>query len=105
MAEWPYRIYTHFHLSGYVNEQNCRIWGTANPQVLIIVEKPMHPQRVTVWCDEDEQGYLWPIFKDIDLGNICVTQTMKQSTFSVGSLKIELLAVLVKCIGYRAVAI
>ena len=38
----------HFHLSGYVNKQNCRIWGTENPHVF--VEKPMHPQRVTVWC-------------------------------------------------------
>ena len=38
----------HFHLSGFVNKQNCRIWANDNPRV--IVEKPMHPQRVTVWC-------------------------------------------------------
>jgi transposase len=23
----------HFHLGGYVNKQNCRIWGSENPQV------------------------------------------------------------------------
>jgi len=40
----------HFHLGGYVNKQNC-IWGSENPHV--VVEKPMHPQRVTVWCDFD----------------------------------------------------
>ena len=36
----------HFHLGGYVNKQNYRIWGSENPKV--IVEKPFHPQRVTV---------------------------------------------------------
>lgn len=38
----------HFHLGGYVNKQNCRIWGTENPHA--VVNKPMHPDRVTVWC-------------------------------------------------------
>ena len=38
----------HFYLDGFVNCQNCRIWGSENPHV--IVEKPMHPQRATVWC-------------------------------------------------------
>jgi len=36
----------HFHLGGYVNKQNCHIWGSENPHV--VMEKPMHPQRVTV---------------------------------------------------------
>nr|XP_022920706.1 uncharacterized protein LOC111429121 [Onthophagus taurus] len=29
----------HFHLGGFVNKQNCRIWGSENPRV--IVEKPL----------------------------------------------------------------
>ena len=37
----------HFDLGGYVNRQNCRIWGTENPHAYI--EKPTHPKRVTVW--------------------------------------------------------
>jgi len=37
---------TYFHVKGYVNKQNCRIWSTENPNV--IIEKPMHPPRVTV---------------------------------------------------------
>ena len=35
----------HFHLEGYVNQQNCRIWGSQNPKM--IIEKPLYPQRVT----------------------------------------------------------
>ena len=38
----------YFHLCDYVNKQNYRIWGSENSHV--VMEKPMHPQRVTVWC-------------------------------------------------------
>ena len=37
----------HLHLGGYVNKQNCRFWGSENPKM--IIEKPLYPQRVTVW--------------------------------------------------------
>ena len=43
----------HFDLGGYVKKQNCRIWGTENPNAYI--EKPTHPKRANVWC-----GF-WPI--------------------------------------------
>ena len=82
----------HFHLSGYVNKQNCRIWGNENPRASM--EKQIQPQRVTVWCGfwaggviglyffEDKHGnaetvngdryrskisnFLWPILDDMD---------------------------------------
>ncbi|GFV71468.1 uncharacterized protein TNCV_4562201 [Trichonephila clavipes] len=38
----------HFWLNGYVTKQNCRICSEANPQVY--VEKPLHPEKLTVWC-------------------------------------------------------
>ncbi|GFW40790.1 transposase [Trichonephila clavipes] len=38
----------HFWLNGYVNNQNCRIWSEANPQVY--VKKPLHPEKLTIWC-------------------------------------------------------
>ncbi|GFV03258.1 putative transposase [Trichonephila clavipes] len=38
----------HFWLNGYVNKQNCRIWSEANPQVY--VERPLPPEKLTVWC-------------------------------------------------------
>ena len=37
---------THFNLGGYVNKQNCRIWGKENPHSYI--EKPTQPKRATV---------------------------------------------------------
>ncbi|GFU92524.1 hypothetical protein TNCV_4794531 [Trichonephila clavipes] len=39
----------HFWLNGYVNKQNCHIWSEVNPQVY--VETPLHPEKLTVWCD------------------------------------------------------
>ena len=38
----------HFTLGEYVNKQNCRIWGPENSQ--IIEERPLHPEKVNVWC-------------------------------------------------------
>ncbi|KAL7631743.1 UNVERIFIED_CONTAM: hypothetical protein RMT77_017952 [Armadillidium vulgare] len=57
----------HFHLSGFVNKQNCSIWANAaNPRV--IVEKPMHPQRVTVWCGLWAGGIIGPYFFQNEAG-------------------------------------
>ena len=38
----------YFDLGGYVNKENCRIWGKENRHAY--TEKPAHPKRVTVWC-------------------------------------------------------
>ena len=73
----------HFYLGGYVNKQNCRIWGIENPHAYI--EKPTHPKRVTVWCgfwsrgligsffSENEQRteFLFTKIEEEDIGNIC----------------------------------
>ena len=31
----------HFHLGGYINKQNCRIWGSENSKM--IIEKHLYP--------------------------------------------------------------
>ena len=92
----------HFDFGGYVNKQNCRIWGTENPHSYI--EKPTHPKRVTVWCGfccreciigpfcfKNNQGeavtvvngdryrtmlneFLFTKIKKGDIGNICFQQ-------------------------------
>lgn len=56
----------HFHIGGYVNKQNCRIWGSENPHVT--VEKQMHPQRVTVWCGFWSGGIIGPFFFENERG-------------------------------------
>ena len=38
----------YFTLDGYVKKQNCHIWGAENYQ--IIEERPLHPEKLTVWC-------------------------------------------------------
>ena len=57
---------THFHLGGYVNKQNCRIWGSKNSKM--IIEKPLYPQGVTVWCDFWAGGIIGPYFFENEAG-------------------------------------
>lgn len=57
----------HFHLGGFVNKQNCRIWAAENPRT--IVEKPLYPQKVTVWCAFFANGIIGPYFFENDTGN------------------------------------
>ena len=44
----------HFWLNGFVNKQNMRHWSATNPNVLL--ETPLHPQKVTVWCGFHARG-------------------------------------------------
>ena len=57
----------HFHLGGYVNKQNCRIWGTENSHV--IIEKPMHPPRVIFQCALWSGGIIDPFCFENPAGN------------------------------------
>jgi len=50
----------HFHLSAYVNKQNYRYWAPENPQELH--QRPLHSERLTVWCGIASFGVLGPYF-------------------------------------------
>ena len=50
----------HFWLNGFVNNQNMRYWSAKNPNVLL--ETPLHPQKVTVWCGFHAGGVIRPYF-------------------------------------------
>jgi len=47
----------HFLVSGFVNKQNFRYWSQANPRALH--EKPLHSQKVTVWCAISSSFWEW----------------------------------------------
>nr|CAH7718998.1 unnamed protein product [Callosobruchus chinensis] len=57
----------HFHLNGFVNSQNCRIWGTQNPRA--IHQYPLFPVKCTVWCAVTSQRIIGPYFFETDDGN------------------------------------
>ena len=56
----------HFDLGGYVNKQNCRLWGIENPYAHI--EKPMQTKRVTVWYGFWSKVITRPFFFENDQG-------------------------------------
>ena len=48
----------HFHVSGYVNKQNCYYWAPNNPHGLH--QCPLHSAKVIVWCAVSTHGIiLW----------------------------------------------
>jgi len=49
-----------FHLNGTVNKQNCRYWSPDNPHN--IHQRPLHSDRVTVWCAVAPFGIIGPYF-------------------------------------------
>jgi len=57
----------HFHVSGFVNKQNFRYWSQANCQELH--EKPLHSQKMTVWCAMSASGIIGPYFFENVAGN------------------------------------
>ncbi|KAJ3644104.1 hypothetical protein Zmor_026777 [Zophobas morio] len=50
----------YFHLSGYGNSQNTRIWTSDNPHFFI--ESPQYPQQVGVWAAINQHRIIGPIF-------------------------------------------
>ena len=47
-------------LSGGVNKQNCRVWGSERPQV--VYEVPQGAESIMVWCAISENGIIVPYF-------------------------------------------
>ena len=56
----------HFRLDGFVDRQNCRVWGSEKPRA--ISEKRMHPRRVTVWRGFWPGGVIGPCFFENEAG-------------------------------------
>lgn len=56
----------HFHLSGFVNKQNFRYWAQENPTELH--QRPLHSNKVTVWCAMSSYGVIGPYFFEDENG-------------------------------------
>jgi hypothetical protein len=50
----------HFHMSGYVNKQNCQFWAANNPHELH--QCPLQSVKFTVWCAIFSGGIIGPYF-------------------------------------------
>ena len=51
---------TQFHLNGFVNKQNCQIWGIKNPHVCIT--ESFYCQKVTLWEAVSSRNIVGPFF-------------------------------------------
>ena len=71
----------HFDLGGFVNKQNCRIWGTENLHAYI--EKPTHPKRVG--CGFWSRGIIGPYFFENGQGE-AVTLFTKIEEEDIGNI-------------------
>ena len=56
----------HLWLNGFVNKQNCRIWGERNPQD--IQQRSLHSEKVTVWCGFWSGSIIGPYFFQNEAG-------------------------------------
>lgn len=62
----------HVLLSGHVNKQNMRFLGWQKPDEC--AQKPLHSERVTVWCAVSGHGIIGPYFLE-DVGGNAITVT------------------------------
>jgi hypothetical protein len=62
LDDWNWSDEAWFHLDGYVNSQNSRIWSTENPHALH--ESPLHARKVGVWCAMSRRRIFITFFHD-----------------------------------------
>lgn len=75
----------HFHLEGFVNKQNWRIWGTENPSVCLA--KPLHSEKVTVWAGMSSKGIIGPFFTRETITSFRYIEILQQFVATFQSLE------------------
>ncbi|KAJ4432161.1 hypothetical protein ANN_20777 [Periplaneta americana] len=68
-----------FHLSGYVNSQNFRIWNANNPYEFI--ETPLHAEKIGVWAAMSRRRITGPIFFDETVNATVYREQLLQKFF------------------------
>ena len=71
-------------MNGYINEQNCHICVAENPEV--IIKKPLHSTRVTVWCAFWSGGVTGPYYFLKEAENFVTVNRLKDDFYSMLSL-------------------
>jgi len=72
---------THFHfytITFHINKQNCRYWAAENPRELH--ERPLHSEKMTVWCAMSRLGVIGPFFFE-DARGATATATSERYVF------------------------
>lgn len=64
-----------FYLDGFVNKQNCRIWGSEKPRPN--EEQPPSTAKVTVWCAIWANGIIGPYFYESEQGNSVAVNSLR----------------------------
>jgi hypothetical protein len=67
---------TWFHLFGYVNFQNTRLWGSENPHALF--EEPLHSQKVGIFCALSQWRIIGPMFFDTTVTSQVYTELLRE---------------------------
>ena len=67
----------HFHLDGFINKQNSRIWTTESPKVKH--QRKLYPFKFTVWCGITTCEIIGPFFED-DYGNAVTVKEERYRT-------------------------
>lgn len=66
LDNWWWSDESHFLLSGHVNRQNMRFLGWSSPEEY--EQRPLHSEKVTVWCALSRHGIIGPYFFEDDNG-------------------------------------
>jgi hypothetical protein len=51
------------------------VWGTGNPHA--VVEMPLYPQKISVWCTVSSTGIVGPIFMDVAFNAECYLKLLE----------------------------
>jgi transposase len=78
----------HFHLDGYVNKQNWRIWGSENPYFSI--QKSLHPRRITVWVALSTGGIIGPVFLNKTITSSLYVNMLKEEFIPLAQVLVDI---------------
>lgn len=65
-----------FRLDDHVNNQNSRNWSTTNPRE--VHEKPLHSEKVGVWCAISRKRIVRPLFFDTTITAVKYQEILMQ---------------------------